>query len=104
MLNHASLFKSEMELVLEMQGKSFHPFCDHEWRYNFAVCTDITQHNQLHPKLYVGTVFKEMFDKTILFGKKLRLSELQLQSVCKSRFSILRIEIQLLQQESNSWF
>jgi hypothetical protein len=51
--------KSEIELVLEIEGKSFNPLCDHEWLYDFAVCTDITQHTELNVGLQVAILLNE---------------------------------------------
>jgi hypothetical protein len=59
-----------MELVLEMQGKSFHPLCNHE---RLAVRRPTSSLN-------------EMFGKMTAFGRKLRLSEMQLRSGYVTRF------------------
>jgi hypothetical protein len=63
-----------------MQGKCYHPLCDHEWLYDFAVCTDITQHIELNVYLQVAILLNETFGKIAAFDEKLRLPELQLRS------------------------
>jgi hypothetical protein len=74
MLNRVYVLKSEIELVLEMQGKIFHPLCDQEWRYDFAVCTDINQHIELNANLQAPILLGETFGKVTAFERKLRLS------------------------------
>jgi hypothetical protein len=60
-----------MELVLGMQGKSFHPLFNYEW---------------LYASIQVAVRLNEMFGKIIAFDRQLRLSELQLRSECVNRF------------------
>jgi hypothetical protein len=60
-----------MELILDMQGKSFHPFGKYEW---------------LYASLQVAVRLNEMFGKITAFDRQLRLSELQLRSECVNRF------------------
>jgi hypothetical protein len=85
-LNRVYVLKSEIEQVLEMKVKSFHPLCDHEWLYDFAVCTHITQHTELNANLQAAILLGETIGKVTAFERKLRLSELQLRSVCVTRF------------------
>jgi hypothetical protein len=82
MLIRAHALKSEMDLFLKMGGgwKWFHPPCNSERRYDYFVCTEITQHNELNVNLQVTVVFNEIFGKRRGFGMNLRFLELQLQS------------------------
>jgi hypothetical protein len=60
--------------------KLFHPPCNSEWRYDFFVCTEITQHNKLNANIRVTVPFNEIYSKRRGFGTNLRFLELQLQS------------------------
>jgi hypothetical protein len=83
-LNRVNVLKSEIEIVLEMKGKSFHPLCNHERLYCSAVRGDITQHKELNVNLQVAIHLDETFGKITAFERKFRLPELQLRSGCDS--------------------
>jgi hypothetical protein len=75
MLKRVHDLKLEINLFLNMKGKSFPQITDHDWMCNFAFCVDITHYlNELNSNL-LGTnqLTNEMFAKIKAFESKLRL-------------------------------
>jgi hypothetical protein len=115
MLKRVYDLKLEINLFLDMKGKSFPQLTDHDWMCDFAFCVDITQYlNELNRNLQrMNKLINKMFAKIKAFESKLQLWELQLRSNNMAHFPTLRTEkptdakkyaeeIQILQQEFSS--
>jgi hypothetical protein len=117
MLKRVYDLKLEMNLFLDMKGKSFPQLTDHYWMCDFAFCVDITQYlNELNSSLQgMNQLINEIFAKVKAFESMHRLWELQLRSNNMTNFPTPRTkkptdtekyaeEIQILQQEFSSRF
>jgi hypothetical protein len=86
--------KLEINIFLDMKGKSFSQLTEHDWMCNFAFCVDITPYlNELKSNLQgTNQLINEMFAKIKAFKSKLQLWELQLRSNNTAYFPTLRTE------------